>query len=113
MGTRLLITRECPIHRNLRHALINATETDTMIVMRQVGAHRVWNNAAARKCAEIKAAGASFEEILRIVSGENSRRVHCEGMTDVGVVPSGQGTGQVHDIPTVRQLLDRTIEEAS
>jgi nitronate monooxygenase len=113
MGTRLLTTEECPIHRNLKLALLNATETDTMIVMRQVGAHRVWNNAAARKCADIEATGASFEEILNIVSGDNSRRVYYEGMTDVGIVPCGQGIGQVHDIPTVRKLFDRTIKEAA
>jgi NAD(P)H-dependent flavin oxidoreductase YrpB (nitropropane dioxygenase family) len=113
MGTRLLTTEECPIHRNLKLALLNATETDTMIVMRQVGAHRVWNNAAARKCADIEATGASFEEILNIVSGENSRRVYYEGMTDAGIVPCSQGIGQVHDIPTVRDLFDRVIKEAT
>lgn len=113
MGTRLLTTEECPIHRNLKLALLNATETDTMIVMRQVGAHRVWNNAAARKCADIEATGASFEEILKIVSGENSRKVYYDGAADAGIVPCGQGIGQVHDIPTVRELFDRIIRQAN
>lgn len=113
MGTRLLMTEECPIHRNLKLALLKASETDTMIIMRQVGAHRVWSNAAARRCADIEATGASFEEILSVVSGENSRKVYYEGMTDVGIVPCGQGVGQVHDVPTVRELFDRIIEEAA
>lgn len=113
MGTRLLATQECPIHENLKQALVSATELDTMLIMRSVGTHRVWTNAAATKCAEIEATGASFEEILKIVSGDNSRRVYYEGDLDCGVVPCGQGIGQVHDIPTVTDLFDRIIAQAT
>jgi len=55
MGTRLLVTKECPVHENLKKALVNATETDTMLVMRTIGTHRVWINSAAKKCAEVEA----------------------------------------------------------
>ena len=113
MGTRLLATQECPIHESLKQALVSATELDTMLIMRSVGTHRVWTNAAATKCAEIEATGASFEEILKIVSGDNSRRVYYEGDLDCGVVPCGQGIGQVHDIPTVKDLFDRIIAQAT
>ncbi|MCK4362798.1 MAG: nitronate monooxygenase [Dehalococcoidia bacterium] len=113
MGTRLLATQECPIHENLKQALVSATELDTMLIMRSVGTHRVWSNAAATKCAEIEATGASFEEILKIVSGDNSRRAFYEGDLDCGVVPCGQGIGQVHDIPTVRDLFDSIIAQAT
>lgn len=113
IGTRLLATQECPIHESLKQALVSATELDTMLIMRSVGTHRVWTNAAATKCAEIEATGASFEEILKIVSGDNSRRVYYEGDLDCGVVPCGQGIGQVHDIPTVKDLFDRIIAQAT
>ncbi|MCK5653562.1 MAG: nitronate monooxygenase [Dehalococcoidia bacterium] len=113
MGTRLLATQECPIHESLKQALVSATELDTMLIMRSVGTHRVWTNAAATKCAEIEATGASFEEILKIVSGDNSRRVYYEGDLDCGVVPCGQGIGQVHDIPTVKDLFDKIIAQAT
>ncbi|MCK4696863.1 MAG: nitronate monooxygenase [Dehalococcoidia bacterium] len=113
MGTRLLATQECPIHESLKQALVSATELDTMLIMRSVGTHRVWTNAAATKCAEIEATGASFEQILKIVSGDNSRRVYYEGDLDCGVVPCGQGIGQVHDIPTVKDLFDRIIAQAT
>jgi len=33
IGTRLLATKECPIHDRLKQALLNATELDTMIIM--------------------------------------------------------------------------------
>ena len=47
IGTRLLTTKEAPIHENLKQALVNASELDTMLIMRTIGAtHRVWANAA-------------------------------------------------------------------
>ena len=113
MGTRLLTTKECPIHENLKKALVKATETDTMLVMRSVGTHRVWINAAAKKCAEFEAAGASFEEIFKIVSGDNTRKVYQEGEVDAGIVPCGQAIGLAHDIPTVKELFDRIMAEAT
>lgn len=112
MGTRLLTTQECPIHENLKQALVNATETDTMLIMRSVGTHRVWTNKAAVKCAEIEASGAGFEEILKVVSGDNSRKVFSDGDLDQGIVPCGQGIGQIKDMPTVSELFNSCIQEA-
>jgi len=112
MGTRLLTTQECPIHNNLKQALISASEQDTMLIMRSLGTHRVWKNAAADKCAQIEASGASFEEILKVVSGENTRRVYSDGKLDQGIVPCGQSVGQSNDIPTVKELFDRMVSDA-
>ncbi|MFO8011129.1 MAG: nitronate monooxygenase family protein [Dehalococcoidia bacterium] len=112
MGTRFLLTQECPVHGNLKQALLNATEVDTMLIMRTVGTHRVWKNGAAVKCAEIEESGASFEEILQVVSGDNTLKVYKEGELDSGIVPCGQGIGQIHDLPTVRELFDNIIDEA-
>jgi NAD(P)H-dependent flavin oxidoreductase YrpB (nitropropane dioxygenase family) len=113
MGTRLLTTQECPIHENLKQALVDATATDTMLIMRSVGTHRVWTNKAAIKCAEIEASGAGFEEILKVVSGDNSRKVFSDGDLDQGIVPCGQCIGQIKDMPTVSDLFKRCIQEAS
>jgi len=112
IGTRLLTTQECPIHNNLKKALLNAKEVDTMLVMRSVGTHRVWTNDAARKCAEVEAAGASFEEILKIVSGDNSRKVYQDGELDQGLVTCGQVIGQIKDTPTVSELFDGMMRDA-
>jgi NAD(P)H-dependent flavin oxidoreductase YrpB (nitropropane dioxygenase family) len=113
MGTRLLATKECPIHARLKQALLNVTELDTMIVMKAIAAHRVWVNAAATRCLEIEATGADFEELIKIASGDSARKVYYEGDLGAGIVPCGQGIGQVHDIPTVRDLFDGIIAQAT
>ncbi|MBW1892709.1 MAG: nitronate monooxygenase [Deltaproteobacteria bacterium] len=113
IGTRLMMTKECPIHDNLKKALIDATELDTMLVMRSIGAtHRVWTNQAAKTCAEKEATGADLAELLTVISGDNTRRLYGEGELDAGIVALGQGVGLNHDIPTLKELFDRMIGEA-
>jgi NAD(P)H-dependent flavin oxidoreductase YrpB (nitropropane dioxygenase family) len=113
MGTRLLTTEECPIHVHLKQALLNVTELDTMIVMKAIAAHRVWANAAATRCLEVEATGADFEELIKIASGDSARKVYYEGDLGSGIVPCGQGIGQVHDIPTVSDLFNGIIAQAT
>jgi nitronate monooxygenase len=113
MGTRFLLTKECPIHDNLKQALLNASELDTMLIMRSIDAtHRVWNNAAARKCAEKEASGADLMEILPIVAGDQARKMYREGDLEAGVISVGQGVGLIHDIPTVKELMDQIMTQA-
>jgi nitronate monooxygenase len=114
MGTRLLLTKEAPIHDKLKQALINATELDTMLVMRSVGAtHRVWANAAAKRCAELEAGQADLQELVRIAAGDKARRMFNEGDTDVGIISCGQGVGMAHDVPSMAELLDRIMGQAT
>lgn len=113
IGTRLLATKEAPVHENLKQALVEASELDTMLIMRSLDAtHRVWANEPAKKCAELEAAKADLPEILGVISGEKAKILFKEGKLDAGTVACGQGVGLAHDIPTVKELFDRIISEA-
>ncbi|MBW2180086.1 MAG: nitronate monooxygenase [Deltaproteobacteria bacterium] len=114
IGTLLLVTKECPIHNKLKESFVNASELDTMLIMRSIGAtHRVWTNTAAQKCAEVETGGGGFEEVLNVVSGEKSKMMYDTGDLDAGIISLGQGIGLVHDIPTVKELFDRIMSQAT
>ncbi|MCD4716476.1 MAG: nitronate monooxygenase family protein [Desulfobacterales bacterium] len=113
IGTRLLATKEAPIHENVKQALVQASELDTMLIMRSIGAtHRVWSNTAARKCSELEANQADLPELLKIVGGDKAKMMYDRGDLDVGVISCGEGIGMVSDIPTVKELFDRIMAEA-
>ena len=114
VGTRLLATKEAPIHRKVKEALVGASELDTMLVLRSLGAtHRALINEAAKKCLELENAQSDVAEILKVVSGENAKRMYDTGDVDAGILPCGQGVGLVHDIPTIKELFDRIVKEAT
>ncbi len=113
MGTALMLTKECPIHDHLKQSFVNASELDTMLVMRSLGAtHRVYANNAAKKCIEVENSGGGLEEILEVVTGEHTREMYNEGDTNLGIVACGQGVGLIHSIPTVQELFDRVMLQA-
>jgi nitronate monooxygenase len=114
MGTRLLATREAPLHQTLKKALLSASEEDTMLVMRSIGAtHRVWANHAALECAELEKGGADMETVLGAMAGDRARKMYETGEINAGIMSLGQGVGLVNDLPTVHELLDNMIKEAS
>ena len=113
MGTRLMATKECPIHDNLKQAFVEAAETDTTLALRSVGnTHRLWNNKAAQNVLDLEAQGAPLFKLIDAASGDKAQKMYDEGDIDLGVVACGQGVGLVKDIPTVQELLDRIMTEA-
>ncbi len=113
IGTRLMATRECPIHDNVKQKLVQASETDTMLIMRSLEAtHRVLKNAPAYECLKLEEKKAGLDEMLTIITGENTRDVYFRGNVDAGIVSCGQGIGIIRDIPTVQELFDRIISQA-
>ena len=113
MGTIFLLSEECPIHPRLKEALINATELDTMVVMRSIrNSHRVWMNEAARKVAELEKEGAGLEEIIDIASGERGRKMYEGGDVNAGVISCGQGIGLVKKVMPMKEIVEGIIHQA-
>jgi len=64
MGTRLLLTEECPIHENIKRALLEAKETDTVLVLRPYGnTHRCLVTDVTKKVQELEKENPLLSEI--------------------------------------------------
>lgn len=115
VGTRLMLSEECPIHPDLKKALVAATELDTDVIMRPVGfAHRVWLNEPARKVQELEARGegGDIAAIYPFVSGEAARRMFESGELAVGTVSCSQAVGLIDEIKPVRAILEEMMADA-
>jgi len=113
MGTRFLATQESPIHPRVKEWLIQSTERDTMLVQRSLrNTERVLRNAAAEKVSEMEKQGATLEELAPLITGQKGLEVYQTGELDRGLVACGQVVGLIHDIPTVKEVIDSIIAEA-
>ncbi|NNU82429.1 nitronate monooxygenase [Geobacillus sp. BMUD] len=114
MGTRFIATKECVhAHPAYKEMILKATENDTMIIKRSLGAPgRVLANAWAEKILEIERQGGTYEDLKEYISGEANRRFIYEGKVDEGFAWAGQAIGLIHDVPSVAELFARMIEEA-
>lgn len=113
IGTRLLVTQECPIHEDLKRALVAATELDTLPILGSLhNTLRAWKNAAALKVAELEANQAELWEILSIVAGTETRRMYQEGDVDAGVIACSQSIGIMSGIEPVAKVIRGMVREA-
>jgi nitronate monooxygenase len=114
IGTRLLLSEEAPIHDNLKQALLQANETDTLPILGSLhNTLRAWKNTAARQVVEIEAGQGDMLEILNMVAGTKTRRMLQDGDVEAGVIACGQGIGVVNRIAPASEVIDSIVQEAA
>ncbi len=110
MGTRFIATVEATIHPTA--AMVEADERATDIIFRTYrNSARVARNAVSQKrCACAKAGHSRRSPISSRACAV--ARVWNSGETDHGIRSAGQVQGLIEDVPTVKVLVDRIIDEA-
>src|SRR6516162_9975850 len=115
MGTRFIATKEAPVHENVKKAIVAATELDTRLVMRALrNTERVLKNASVDRLLQIERERGSSLQISDIhhqVAGVYPR-IMIEGDMDAGAWSCGMVVGLIHDVPSVKELIDRIMVEA-
>ena len=115
MGTRFVATVECPVHDAVKQALVVANERDTRLLMRTLrNTARFLVNDNAEKVLEIERRGnATIEDIKQFMSGLEGKEMVETGDLNKGVFSAGQVIGMIRDVPTVQELFDRIVGEAT
>ncbi|MEQ1780047.1 MAG: nitronate monooxygenase family protein [Hyphomonadaceae bacterium] len=113
MGTRFCATVEAPIHANFKQAMVDADERATDIIFRTYrNSARVARNAVSQEVVRLEQEGRPFEEVAHLVKGVRGREGLESGETDRGIWSAGQVQGLINDVPTVKVLVDRIVDEA-
>ena len=114
MGTRFMVTREAPLHENIKLALVNASERDTTLLFRTMNnTSRVFRNSVAKQVVDIerRPGGARFEDVKPLVSGLRGKEAYESGDIERGVIAAGLVIGLIDDIPTCAELIERMVSD--
>ncbi len=114
MGTRFCATQEAPIHDAFKQQMVANDERATDLIFRTLhNTARVARNAISQEVVAIeKRGGAKFEDVMHLVAGTRGREALGTGDTDAGIWSAGMIQGLIHDVPTVKDLIDRIMAEA-
>lgn len=113
MGTRFMATKEAPIHRRVKEAIVGADERSTALILRSLrNTSRVFGNSMARKAIEMEGEGKGIDEIGPYVAGKKGRVVYETGDLEHGIWSAGTSMGLIQDIPTCKELVERIVSEA-
>ncbi len=106
VGTCLLVSEECPVHQNYKQAVLDASDSDTIVTGRIGGTPvRVLKNRMAREYVRQERAGASKEE-LEIYTLGSLRKAVFDGNVKEGSLMAGQVAGQLHEIRPAAAILE-------
>lgn len=113
MGTRFMATKEAPIHENVKNWMVEADETNTIVVQRSIGSpSRVAVNAVSEEVDRLEKKGATLEELIPFITGQRSKDVYFEGNIDGGIWSCGQSVGLVDKVLSVEDLIQQMVAEA-
>ena len=144
MGTRLMTTKESPLHENYKKLTVEKDVYDTLFSKRFDGILcRVMKTDAARRAIKkglswpaaffnsrdiasqvgmpyfklfigvLMSGYANARQLAYMANAFKAIRIATEdGDMTKGVLPVGQVTGLITDIPTVAEVIERTVREA-
>jgi nitronate monooxygenase len=99
----------------VKKALVAASELDTRLIMRALrNTERVLKNSGVERLLEIereKGRSLKIEDIHDQVAGVYPK-VMIDGDMEAGAWSCGMVAGLIHDIPSVKELIDRIMAEA-
>lgn len=114
MGTRFCVTREAPIHEDIKQALVAATERDTNLIFRTLhNTGRVFKTPVSDVvvATERRPGGCEFKDIQHLVSGQKGRVALESGDMQAGLIWAGQVVGLIDDVPSCHELIERMVAE--
>lgn len=115
MGTRFIVTKEAPVHQNVKDAIIAASELDTRLIMRALtNTERVLTNSAVEEMIAVekeKGAELQIQDVVQFVGGVYPK-VMQEGDMEAGAWSCGMVAGLIHDLPSCQELVERIVSEA-
>ncbi|NJR79023.1 NAD(P)H-dependent flavin oxidoreductase [Sphingomonas corticis] len=118
MGTRFCVTQEAQIADSFKERMVANDERQTDLIFRTLhNSARVMKNRVSEEVVAIERAGAmkggaKFEDVQHLVAGKRGVAAMERGDTDDGIWSAGMVQGLIHDVPTVKDLVDRIVAEA-
>ena len=113
MGTRFMLSQECNLPPKIRQWLLEAEETDTLMIERSIkNAARVMKTDFSQRVLEMEEKGATLAELLPMINGVRGKQALEEGDINIGVIACGQVMGQIHEILSVREIIEGIINQA-
>lgn len=113
MGTRFVATKECPIHDNFKRLFVECDERSTAMVQRSIkNASRNIKNSTIKELMALEGTSdhpLRLEEILPFTNGKRQKNAYESGDTEDGVIPAGECVGRIHNIPTLREVVEEII----
>lgn len=114
IGTRFIATKEAPFHNSYKEQLLEASGMDAVIIGRSIGRiRRVLNTTYVQELIKQEKNGVSLQDFGKLTSEKHHVLGAIKGDLRQGFLNSGQVAGLIHDIPSVKELVEDMMKTAN
>ncbi len=111
VGTRFVVSEESSVHNNFKKAVLDATEGDTFLSLKQVVPVRLIKNKFFRLVEEAERRGAGAEELAGLLGRGRAKKGMFEGDMENGELEIGQVSAMLGDILPAGKIVQQLWEE--
>ncbi len=113
MGTRFLLTTECPVHERTKEMIVKATDTDCVVTgySRNLGV-RCLENTFTRKYLAAETSGAPDKTLMEMGTG-TARLGMMEGDIENGSVMAGESLNVLNEVLPCRDVIEKIVTDAN
>ncbi|MFH1297782.1 MAG: nitronate monooxygenase [Bacteroidota bacterium] len=111
IGSRFVATPESSAHPAFKQKILEATDGDTMLALKRLGPVRLLKNKFFQKVSQMEDAGASAEELARLLGKGRAQKGMLEGDLDEGELEIGQVSGLIREMKPAGQIVSEIMEE--
>lgn len=111
MGSRFLLTEECPVPANVKEFICNATDTDSVVTGFSRGhSVRCLRNAFTDKYLKEEVSGVADEVLMDLATG-TSRKGMAEGDLENGSIMVGESLNVLNEVASCHDVIEKVVEE--
>lgn len=115
MGTRFLLSEECPVLPAVKNYLVeHANEMETILLLRSFqNSTRMYKSEVAKRVFAKEQAGCEFKDVAEDMAGKTACKMFFENadVENCGVICCGQTSGLIHDVLPVQTIIVQMMHE--
>ena len=104
MGTRMVASRESPVHANWKNAIVDAAETDTVFLNR-------FSRPGLRALRTERTTRLERQDEVGMDQFARTQDVYFGGDLEAGIALTGQIAGRITAIETVEDIIYDTVRQ--
>ena len=105
MGTRFMVTRESDSHPRVKEAVVKGEDACTVSIPKDMMLGRDLRNTFTKKYLEMKAAGASSEELNNYINEHSPYHAQVLGDSEGAELHCGQGGSLITDVESAAEVI--------
>ncbi len=111
IGTRFAVTQESSAHPNFKNKVVESGDNSTALFFKKIGLVRAIKNEFVTRVLEAEKNCADEVQLKELLGRKREMLGIFEGDEKEGMMEAGQGAGLIKDIPTVKELFEKLLQE--